>query len=287
MNEQDETGLSLDQSGFARVAEIAFREAGLNIPEAKQSMVQSRLARRLQATGHSSFSGYLDYVESANGGAEVSQFISALTTNVSSFFREEHHFSMLREQIIPNLVKKLQNGQRVRVWSAGCSTGQEPYSIAITLLESNSIFSSGDIRILATDIDNKVLSAAKQGSFDQRQMSDIDNRIKGKYFEGAREHESFEASQTLKDMISFRKLNLIEDWPMNGLFDVIFCRNVLIYFSEDTQCTLWPKFHRYLQEDGVLFIGHSERVTDPEKVGFQPSGITTYRRSKPNHGATT
>ncbi len=274
-------GPKLDPGTFARVSDIASRIAGLSIPATKQSMVQSRLVRRLRATGQTHFAAYLDLVESDAGRTEIPEFISALTTNVSSFFREAHHFETLRTEVAPVLLKKLKAGGRVRIWSAGCSTGQEPYSIAITLLEHSSEFLSGDTKILATDVDLAVLETARRGNYEHRQLSGIEPSSVAKYFDRSESEGQVThvATQKLGSLLHFRHLNLVENWPMTGQFDAIFCRNVLIYFSEDTQAQLWPRFHSSLAPDGWLFIGHSERVARPEEVGFIPTGVTTYRKS--------
>jgi chemotaxis protein methyltransferase CheR len=274
-------GPKLGPETFARVSDIASRIAGLSIPATKQSMVQSRLVRRLRATGQTHFEAYLDLVESAEGRSEIPEFISALTTNVSSFFREAHHFETLRTEVAPALLEKLRSGERVRIWSAGCSTGQEPYSIALTLLEKSTDFLNGDAKILATDVDHAVLETARKGVYEGRQLASAEPSGVSRYFERAEEdgHVSYAASSQLRSLIHFRHLNLIEPWPMKGQFDAIFCRNVLIYFSEETQSQLWPRFHSTLAPEGWLFIGHSERVTKQDEVGFAPTGVTTYRKT--------
>lgn len=274
-------GPVLDARSFARVSELAMKQAGLNIPDTKHSMVQSRLSKRLRATGLGAFSSYLDLVESPEGTSEMPEFISALTTNVSSFLRENHHFETLRKEICPQLLEKIKQGERIRIWSAGCSTGQEPYSIALTLLEESAAFASGDVRILATDIDLTVLNVGRLGKYDAKELASLNPSTVAKFF-GSTETElgtQYEAGPELKNMIRFLKLNLIDPWPMRGKFDVIFCRNVLIYFSDEVQGKLWPRFHNSLNDGGWMLIGHSERIPNPGGVGFEPAGVTTYRKS--------
>lgn len=268
----------LDAAAFARVAEIARAAAGLAIPDSKRTMVQSRLARRLKATGILTFDQYLDHVQSSAGDAEREHMVSALTTNVSHFFREDHHFRTLQSDVLPNLLERARSGGRVRIWSAGCSTGQEPYTIAMMLFESEQAVGRLDVRILASDIDQKVLASARSGLFDERQIQSVPEQLRSRYFTRTHDTESLRANEKLRSLISFRQLNLMAAWPMRGAFDVIFCRNVVIYFSEETQAALWPRFHAMLSPGGWFFLGHSERIHDPEGCGFDTAGITTYRR---------
>ncbi|MEL6517322.1 MAG: protein-glutamate O-methyltransferase [Pseudomonadota bacterium] len=267
----------LNPSGFARVAALAKREAGLTIPETKQAMVQSRLSRRLRATGLNDFDSYLKLVESTHGVDERDHMISALTTNVSHFFREDHHFDTLRSTVLPPLIDRLHSGGRVRIWSAGCSSGQEPYSIAITLLEALPDAKRYDIRILATDIDRAILTKARAGRYDARQISGLNAERQRKFFTQGPDKDTWQVTPALQDLISFRRLNLIEPWPMRGQFDVIFCRNVVIYFNPQTQSTLWPRFAAALHPDAWFFLGHSERIQDGDAHLFRPEGVTSYR----------
>ena len=270
-------GAELTDTLFERVRYLAEREAGLSIPGVKRSMVQSRLSRRLRATGIPSFSSYLDKVETSAGAEERLNMISALTTNVSHFFREGHHFSLLAETLLPQLKERARAGNPIRIWSAGCSTGQEPYSIAMTLQDNWPDMNASDLRILATDIDRSVLSIAVQGIFEARQIEDVPERFQRTFFV---EHDQSYAkiSQAVRDAVTFRVLNLIEPWPMRRTFDVIFCRNVVIYFSDDTQRTLWPRFADALRPGGWLFLGHSERISAPGALNLEPSGVTSYRK---------
>ena len=270
----------LDKKAFERVARIALSAAGLTIPESKRTMVQSRLSRRLKVAGLSSFEKYLDHVEGGDGARELEQMVSALTTNVSHFFREDHHFATLRESVFPQMVARARQGGKVRIWSAGCSTGQEPFTIAMVLFEAEPKIDALDVRILATDIDQKVLAVARTGQYDERQMHPVPDALRSRYFEMVRQRgePNYVAAERLKKIIRFRPLNLIDPWPMRGTFDVIFCRNVVIYFSEETQATLWPRFHSVLAPGGWFFLGHSERIHDANRIGFDTVGVTTYRR---------
>ena len=269
---------TLDPGMFRRVANIAERVAGLSIPDAKRSMVQSRLNRRLKATGRSGFSAYLDFVESKQGSEELRHMISALTTNVSHFFRENHHFELFNQQILPDLLDRAKRGERVRIWSAGCSTGQEPYSIAMALLTAEPAIAKHDVKILATDIDHNVLSVAHRAIYDQRLLEGIPAESAHAFLDDGPEPGQRQIRQKVRNLVVFRHLNLIEPWPMQGQFQTIFCRNVLIYFSEATQKLLWPRLHDALASGGWLFLGHSERIQKPEEEGFSSVGVTSYRR---------
>ena len=270
----------LDAESFARIAAIAHKEAGLAIAPAKMAMVHTRLARRLRELRLASYPEYCTLVESSAGKAERREMISALTTNVSHFFRESHHFDRLRQDILPDMVRRLKNGERLRFWSAGCSNGQEPYSIAITLLEEMGEPTGADIRILATDIDPKVIEFARAGLYDQRMISGLSEDLRARYFTQITKdgHALWQASEKTRSLVSFRELNLLHEWPMKGQFDVIFCRNVVIYFDEATQQALWKRFTETLSPGGWLFLGHSERVPDQFLEALQPAGMTTYRR---------
>lgn len=272
-------GPALGPAAFARIARIAYREAGLAISEGKSAMVRTRLARRLRALGLTSYEAYCDRVESPEGRDEIGLMVSALTTNVSAFFRESHHFDILRTDVLPALVAKAKAGGRVRIWSAGCSNGQEPYSIAATLLEVG-MPPDSDMRVLATDIDPNVVAFARAGRYPETMVSGLPEAMRAKYFAAlpGPGEPSWEAGPTLKAPVAFRVLNLLEPWPMRGKFDAIFCRNVVIYFDAETQDRLWTRFADQLAPGGWLFLGHSERLSVGAKPLFEGRGITTYRK---------
>ncbi len=202
--------------------------------------------------------------------------IRALTTNVTRFFREPHHFDHLRDVVLPPLLQAAERGNRVRIWSAACSTGQEPYSLALTILRVLPNAAKLDVRVLATDIDTTVLEQASAGRIAPRRWPAVpaDLRPAGSSVAEA----EWQAGETLRRMISFRPLNLIGTWPMRGTFDVIMCRNVVIYFAEDTQAEVWKRFTPLLSPGGYLYIGHSERVSGPAAASYVSAGITTYQR---------
>lgn len=273
--------LVLDDHTFKQIAAIAYEEAGLAIAPSKAAMVHTRLARRLRALKLSSYKDYCALVESQGGKAERLELISALTTNVSHFFREDHHFDRLRSDVFPNLRKTIEQGGKVRIWSAGCSNGQEPYSIAMALLESGPLPNSADFKILASDIDPKVISFARNGIYDDHMISGLPEIHRTTFLTqlGSSQAPKWQVNPNLKKMVTFRELNLMQDWPMRGTFDVIFCRNVVIYFDEKTQDQLWRKFARVLSPGGWLFLGHSERVSDNNAAELPSVGMTAYRRA--------
>lgn len=265
----------LSDAAFAQISALAKAEAGLVLPASKITMVQSRLRHRMTTLGLPSYDDYADFVASRPGEAERRHMISALTTNVSHFFRENHHFDMFRESALPDLVAKSRRGDPVRIWSAGCSSGQEPYSIAMLLAESAPEIVGRDTLILATDIDPDILEKATTGHFSDQQIAGVPNAMRAKYL--TPKDGGYEVKSTLKKLIRFRELNLLRDWPMRVPFDVIFCRNVVIYFDSQTQNMLWPRFEKALKPGGWFFLGHSERVAETGGAQFTSVGMTAYR----------
>ena len=267
----------LSRAQFARVAAIARAEAGLCLTEGKRPMISSRLARRLKETGHGDFASYLAFLETGGAQDERRKLVTALTTNVSHFFREAHHFGILETEVLPPLIERARAGGRVRIWSAGCSTGQEPFSIAMIVLSAFPDAGRHDIRILASDIDEAVLDTARRGTYAERLLQDVGDALRRRFFTS--EGDDFTVRDSLRGLVTFRRLNLIGAWPIKGRFDAIFCRNVVIYFDAATQAALWPRFHRLLEPGGVLFVGHSERL-DPESAQeFVSAGVTAWRRA--------
>ena len=203
--------------------------------------------------------------------------LAALTTNVTRYFREPHHFEHLKSRVLPELVSRAKARGRVRIWSAGCSTGQEPYSIALTLLDMLPDAAQYDVRILATDIDPNVVATGRAGVYSDEAVQPVPSALRDRWMvrvkDGAR--DAWGAGEEMRRLVSFRELNLMGNWPMKGRFDAIFCRNVVIYFDEATQARIWARFAPLLNPGGRLYVGHSERVTDMAK--FETDGLTTYR----------
>jgi len=266
----------LTAEDFRKIAQILHSHAGIALSEGKAALVYSRLAKRLRTLGLRSFREYCALVEGSDGLDERQAMMAALTTNVTRFFREPHHFDHLREQVMPELAARARAGGRVRLWSAACSNGQEPYSMAITVLSALPEAADLDVRILATDIDPNMVAEGKAGLYREDAVAPIPLDLRRKWLEKAGEGR-WSVSEQLRRLVSFRELNLIGDWPMRGRFDVIFCRNVVIYFDEPTQEMIWKRFTPMMTPGATLYIGHSERVTGPAADVLETSGLTTYR----------
>lgn len=248
-------------SEFRQIAQLVHSEAGIMLPDSKVNLVYSRLAKRLRANGLKSFRDYCELVGSAQGVDERQALISAMTTNVTRFFREQHHFDLLTKKVLPSLVAAARRGERVRIWSAGCSSGEEPYSIAISLLEIMPDAPSHDILILATDLDPEMITRGKAGCYTASQVAGIPTSVREKWMEKDRQSGTWRMGADARSLVRFNELNLLQRWPMKGGFDVIFCRNVMIYFDEETQNGIWSRFAQLLPQGGYLCIGHSERVS--------------------------
>lgn len=272
----------MSEAAFAAISQLARAEAGLVLPPGKLTMVQSRLRKRLQSLGLKDLDAYSHYVCSAEGETERRFMISALTTNVSHFFRESHHFDILRSKVFPTLVDRARSGGRIRIWSAGCSSGQEPYSIAMSLLAFAPDMGQRDVLILGSDIDPAIVAVAEKACYAPQQTSGIPAEMAGAFLSGTG-GASHEIAPQVRRMVRFRELNLLGPWPMSGRFDVIFCRNVVIYFDQATQSSLWPRFRQALTPEGWLFLGHSERVSDDALHLYASVGQTAYRAAQ--HGA--
>jgi chemotaxis protein methyltransferase CheR len=201
----------------------------------------------------------------------------ALTTNVTRFYREPHHFEDLKRRVLPTLIPRLKARGRARIWSAGCSSGQEPYTIALTVLEMLPEAKAYDIKILATDINTQVVAEARAGRYPTEQVSSVPDMLRKRYFtEDGPGH--VRATDEPRQLITFRELNLMGDWPFKGQFDVIFCRNVAIYFDDEVQATLWRRFAERLVPGGRLYIGHSERIAGPAAQMLRTDGVTAYQK---------
>ncbi len=265
---------------FRRVAEILYADAGISLAQSKATLVYSRLAKRLRALGLESFRDSCALVSEAEGLDERQEMLAALTTNVTRFFREPHHFDHLRTKVMPRLVETARAGGRVRLWSAGCSTGPEPYSMAMTLLEALPEAVDLDVRILATDIDPKVVATARAGLYTEEALSSAPLDARRRWFRPAKGsgEARWRVAETLQSLVTFKELNLVAPpWPMKGRFDAIFCRNVMIYFDEPTQRGLVSNLVERLHPGGRLYIGHSERA-GAERADLVSDGLTTYRR---------
>jgi chemotaxis protein methyltransferase CheR len=269
----------LTTDNFRQIADTLNGETGIYLSDEKAPLVYSRLGKRLKALGMSNFTDYCALIISDKGVDERMNMMNALTTNVTRFFREPHHFDTLKKDVLPKLLAEAKRGGKVRIWSAACSSGEEPYSIALTVLSLLPDAHSYDIKILATDVDKNILHKASEGVYRDDDVEIMPDTQKRKYFEKAdRSSGTWVAGDELKRLITFRQLNLIKPWPISSRFDIIFCRNVVIYFQETTQQELWTRFHKAIEPKGWLFIGHSERITGPASSSFKCEGFTSYQR---------
>lgn len=273
--------IPFSDADFRAIAKLAQDRFGLSLAESKKPLVYSRLSRRLKLRQVQNFSDYLSLLDRAEEEEERLELISALTTNVTSFFREKHHFDTLEQALDDGLSDRIKSGGRTRIWSAGCSSGQEPYSIAMTVLGKVPDAARKDMRILATDIDPKIVQKARHGVYSAEEASGIPAPLRAKWLSAAdADGRTYGVSEGLKSLITFNELNLMNEWPFRGPFDAIFCRNVAIYFDPDTQKRLWQRFSAMLSPGGLLFIGHSERVSGPAMQGLTGVGITSYRKAR-------
>jgi chemotaxis protein methyltransferase CheR len=267
----------MTNADFDRISKLALQYSGIVLARHKRNMVYSRIARRVRALKLNCFSDYLNYLE-CNHAVEASEFINALTTNLTSFFRENHHFNFLKEELFPKLAIINQSSRKLRIWSAGCSIGQEAYSIAVMLKES--VFPlSWDVKILATDLDSNVIETGREAIYPSEHIDGIDSKIVKKYFNRSNDGQSVQVKDALRKMVFFKRLNLLEEWPMTGPFDVIFCRNVVIYFNKETQNILFDRYADMLPIGGHLIIGHSENINGVTDR-FENLGNTIYRKKR-------
>ncbi len=259
----------MTQADFDFIQSLAYEETGIVLPARKKHMVYSRLSRRLRQLGLKSFAQYCQRVK--NEPSELMNFVNALTTNLTAFFREDHHFDYLEKQVVPLWRKR--RDKRLRVWSSACSTGEEPYSIAMTLAD-HFAGAEWDPKILATDLDTNVLNKAAKGCYSEESITGLPQRYREKYIKTT--ESGIQMKQSIQKMIHFKQLNLLQNWPMTGQFDLIFCRNVLIYFDNETKAKIIARFRKYLAPDGLLFIGHSETLTNISNE-FELIGQTMYQ----------
>ncbi len=262
---------------FDVLRKLSNEHSGIIVSDDKYDMFYSRLSKRVRTLGLSNFREYGALLQT-NPDSEFTGFINAITTNLTAFFRENHHFEFLKETLLPEILRRNADSRQVRVWSAGCSTGEEPYSIAMTLLEN--LPQGWNAKILATDLDTQVLATASQGVYNEDRVSGIsEERLNRWFMKGKGANQSkVRVKPELQKIISFNQLNLMGEWPMAGPFDLIFCRNVIIYFDRETKTELVNRYADILVDGSCLFIGHSEslnQLTDRVKL----VGKTIYRKT--------
>jgi chemotaxis protein methyltransferase CheR len=274
--QSDDREFQFTDQEFRFLVELVSERTGIVLADHKKDMVYSRLVRRIRALKLTSFAEYCALVQGRDGQEETGNLVNAITTNLTSFFREEHHFRHLSSALLAPLAANPPPRKRLRIWSAGCSSGMEPYSIAMTVKSAFKDLGSWDARILATDIDTNMLDVGRKGEYPAEQGQKIPDPYKRDLLR-IKDSDLIQMSDSLKALIAFKTLNLLEAWPMQGLFDAVFCRNVVIYFDKPTQAELFSRLAEVIKPDGWLYIGHSEnlyKVSDR----FELVGRTTYRK---------
>lgn len=275
-----EKEFSFTDANFKFLSQLVYDTAGISLNEDKRELVYGRLSKRLRILGMTTFNQYCDLLKTDDDD-EIVHFINAITTNVTNFFREIHHFEYLETTLLPELIRNKSDAfePKLRVWSAGCSSGNEPYSIAMVLKECITNLDRWDAKILATDLDSNILEVAKNGVYPISNIESVsDRRIKNWFKNGKGSNEGVaKVSGELSDLITYKKLNLMDPWPMRGLFDFIFCRNVAIYFDKETRETVINRMADQLKDGGCLFVGHSETLFGVS-TRFECVGKTIYKK---------
>lgn len=263
---------------FEALSKLVYDEAGIVMPEGKAMLIYSRLTKFLRERGVTTFSAYIRILD--GDADERRRAIGALTTNHTKFFRENHHFEHFAKEVRPAMVRSLLSGGRARMWSAGCSSGEEVYSLAMTLLGEDKPLATriagSDVAILASDLADHVLETGRTAVYPSSAAEEMPEALKRNWV--TRQGADVTMSDTVRGLVRFRQLNLLGKWPLNGMFDVIFCRNVMIYFDEPTKDKLLSRLCGQLAPGGFLYIGHSERLVGQAARQCEPVGPTTYRK---------
>jgi chemotaxis protein methyltransferase CheR len=274
-----EREFKFDQKDFQALRALIKKITGITLADSKEELVYGRVSRRLRSLGLQTFGEYRQRLEFGDE-EELTEFCNAMTTNLTAFFRESHHFNYLRDHLLLPRLEDPNGSRRIRIWSAACSTGEEAYSLAMTVCESIPDWRRWDIKILATDIDSRVLARAQHGVYAKDRVKGLDPQRLARFFRTYREagQEVHEVVADLGTLITFKQLNLMHELPMSGPFDAIVCRNVIIYFDKETQKQLFERIAPLQRPDDLLFLGHSEslfRVT----TAYALIGKTIYRRA--------
>lgn len=257
--------MKLKQAEFETIQSKIYDYCGINLHEGKQALVRARVMKRIRKLGLRDFVHYIEYLEEDSSGEEFLALVDVLTTNKTSFFRESQHFDFIANNVLPEI-----NGRQVKWWSAGCSSGEEPVTCSIVLQEQN--INPRAVKILGTDISRDVIRKAKRGIYPAKDLKDINSNIVRKYFQKADNYQ-YQIAQNVRDMITYGRLNLKKSWPLDGPFQVIMCRNVMIYFNRETQEELVHRFRQILEPGGYLFLGHSESIASADRnfVNISPA----------------
>lgn len=260
--------VELSEKEFRLISDLVYKHCGINLHDGKKELVRARLAKRVRLCNFRSFAAYIDFMLQDSSGQEFSNLVDCLSTNLTSFFREMQHFEFLRSVFLPQLMERKRRKQnyRIRAWSAGCSSGEEPYSIAISLVEAVEGQGRWDIKVLATDISTAILEKAKRGVYEEARIAPLSAMqraafLTSRHVEGGK---VYAVNDRIRNTVIFSYLNLMADWPIRGPVDFIFCRNVMIYFDKPTQQNLISRYYGLLDSGGILFTGHSESLTGIE-----------------------
>jgi chemotaxis protein methyltransferase CheR len=289
MNQQSATKTSVENrtrefqfsdADFQALRTLVKQMTGINLAESKHELVYGRVSRRLRALGLASFRAYRELLESGDG-SELVAFCNALTTNLTAFFREAHHFSYLRDSFLLPRRTAGRRGERIRLWSSACSSGEEPYSMAMTIIEAIPEWKNWDIKILATDLDSDILARAQRGCYDADRVKGLDPKRLSRFFTETKDGaaRAYQVVPELAQLITFKQINLMHDLPMSGPLDAIFCRNVVIYFDKDTQRGLFSRIAKLQRPGDLLFLGHSESLFKVSE-DYTLIGKTIYQRGR-------
>jgi len=254
----------LSEKDFHKIGDIVYEHCGINLHKDKKELIRARVSKRFRLGNFKTFSEYIKYVLEDKTGKEFSILIDSLSTNLTGFFREPQHFDFVRSEFLPLLLerKKKKRNLKIRAWSAGCSSGEEAYSLAMILLEATQGTNQWNVRVLANDISTTMLEAAQKGIYEKERVEPVPSLLRQKYMipHHKGNHEVFEVNQILRDTVTFKHMNLVKHWEISEALDFIFCRNVMIYFDKHTRAHLVNRFYDLLDSGGVLFTGHSESL---------------------------
>lgn len=275
--EKENLSADITDAQFEQISSLVRNLAGIDLHNGKKELVKARLAKRVRQLQLRNIEEYISFARNDRTGRELVSMLDVLSTNLTFFFREPQHFHYLKDRVLPRIVQA--KTRRIRIWSAGCSSGEESYSIAMLLNEMIPDIENRDVRILATDLSTRMLETACCGEYKQDRFKDTNRRLISKYFEcvKTKPEKIYQARPSIRSLIHFARLNLMDNWPMKGPFDVIFCRNVMIYFDRSTQSRLVKRYYDLLAEGGILFLGHAESLTG-ETHGFKYCQPATYMR---------
>ncbi|MBF0372861.1 MAG: protein-glutamate O-methyltransferase [Alphaproteobacteria bacterium] len=268
----------LADTEFRGLRDLIRKHTGIALHDTKRALVQARLGKRLRQLGIEGFPAYVAFLAGPDGPGEIRQVINAITTNLTRFYREPHHFEHLQHQALPYLLRERAAAKRLRLWSAGCSSGEEPYTLAMTVLAGVPDLAQWDARVLATDIDTEMVRTCKEGVYAAEQAEPLPAEWHRRHLSPTDRPDRLTVADAVRRLVTCKPLNLLDPWPMKGPFDIVFCRNVVIYFDHDTQVELFARIAAMMADDAWLYVGHSESLfrVAPQ---FKLVGRTIYRKT--------